>query len=145
MKKNNKGVTLTSLIVYIIALIVTIGILSAISRNFYSNVSYITDKGKYISEYNKFNMHFIEDVKNNSDIYSITTNEIILKDGTVYTYKGGQDKSIYRNKVKICRNVELCEFTKRETQDGKKIINVHIYMNESDLLELSTDYILKYW
>ena len=145
MKTNNKGITLTSLIVYIIALTIIIAVLSGISKNFYSNIDYITDKGKYISEYNKFNMYFIEDVKNNSDIYSISSNEIIFKDGTVYSYKANGDNSIYRNKVKICRNVYLCEFTKSQNANNKNVINVHIYMNEGELLELSTDYVLKYW
>ena len=145
MKLNNKGVTLSYLIIYIIALIITIGILSSISKNFYSNVGYIADKGKYISEFNKFNMYFVEDVKNNSDIYNITTNQVIFRDGTVYTYKADDDKSIYRNKVKVCKNVELCEFTENQNIDGKKIINVKIYMGGDDLVELSSDYVLKYW
>lgn len=145
MKINNKGITLSYLIIYIIALIITIGILSSISKNFYSNVGYIADKGKYVSEFNKFNMYFIEDVKKNSDLYEIKTDEIVFRDGTVYTYRAGEDKSLYRNKVKVCRNVELCEFTQSENRDGKKIINVRIYMGGDDLVQLSSDYVLKYW
>ena len=93
--KSNKGVTLTILIIYVIVLSIVIGVLTNISNNFYANTKYIMDNGKYISEFNKFNMYFIEDVKNNSNIYSITGNEIIFEDGTIYTYKSNPDKGIY--------------------------------------------------
>lgn len=146
--KSNKGVTLTILIIYIIALSIVIGVLTNISNNFYANTKYIMDNGKYISEFNKFNMYFIEDVKNNSNIYSITGNEIIFEDGTIYTYKSNPDKAIYRNNVKICRNIESCVFTKTEetvNSINKKIINVSVIFDASELFETSTDYVLKYW
>lgn len=146
--KSNKGVTLTILIIYIIALLITIGVLTNISRYFYSNTKYISENGKYISEFNKFNMYFIEDVKNNYSIYSIKENEIIFADGTVYTYKSEPDKGIYRNKVKICKNVENCIFTKseEEVQGVNKItINVAMLLGGSEVFETSTDYILRYW
>ena len=135
MMKSQKGITLTSLIIYIITLLLVLSILSIITQFFMRNKDMLTEQSQYISEYNKFNMYFIEDVKNNSDIYSISNNEIIFKDGTVYTYKSGEDNSIYRNKVKICRDVYLCEFTKKQDVNNKKVINVHIYMNEGSLLE----------
>lgn len=146
--KSNKGVTLTMLVIYIIILTLAIGILAMISNYFYANTKYITDSGKYISEFNKFNMYFIEDVKNNSNIYSIKTNEIIFNDGTVYTYKATLDNSIYRNNVKICKNVQFCEFSKTEnaSDDSKKIIiSVRMVLNQSKLFETSTDYVLRYW
>ena len=84
--KSNRGVTLTILIIYIIVLVLVIGILTNISNNFYANKDYIMENGKYISEFNKFNMYFVEDAKNNSNIYSISENEIIFADGTIYTF-----------------------------------------------------------
>lgn len=146
--KSNRGVTLTTLIIYIIVLIIVIGILTTVSNNFYANTKYITDNGKYISEFNKFNMYFIEDVKNNSNIYSITDNEIVFADGTVYNYKSSPDNGIYRNKVKICKNVENCQFTKIEevvNSVNKIIINVTMILDASEAFETSTDYVLKYW
>jgi len=146
--KSNKGVTLTILVIYMIVLVLTIGILANISGNFYKNKDYILNNGKYISEFNKFNMYFIEDVKNNSSIYSISNNEIIFADGTVYTYKANPDKAIYRNKVQICKNIEYCEFTNREEVVDtvtKNIIKVKMMFNATELFETSTDYVLRYW
>lgn len=146
--KSNRGVTLTILIIYIIVLVLVIGILASISNNFYANKDYILENGKYISEFNKFNMYFVEDVKNNSNIYSITENEIIFADGTIYTFAASPDEAVYRNKVKICKNVKFCEFTKTEEEVNnikKIIINVKMIIDASEMFETSTDYVLRYW
>jgi len=144
--KSEKGITLTSLIIYIVLLLVAIGTLSIISQHFYSNTSYITDMGKYVSEFNKFNMYFIEDVKNNSDLYSISENKIVFADGTIYTYS---EQSIYRNKVEICSNIYSCMFEQKEQINdknfAKKIVNVKLKIQGSKLFESENDYVLKYW
>ena len=90
--KKEKGITLISLIIYITAMCIIISILSIMSNFFFSNTKNIKENTKYISEYNKFNMYFIEDVKNNKNTYQVTNNEIIFEDGTVYTYKANTDK-----------------------------------------------------
>ena len=146
--KSNKGVTLIILVIYIILLTIVVGFLSLISSNFYTNVKYIQDQGKYIAEFNKFNMYFIEDVKNNSNIYTLKDNRIVFEDGTEYIYKSSPDKGIYRNDVKICRNVEYCSFSKSEIQQNntdKIIITVKMIIDSSELFETSTDYVLRYW
>lgn len=144
--RTEKGITLTSLIIYIIVLIFIVSMLSAISSYFYANTSYISETGKYVSEFNKFNMYFIEDVKNNSDIYSIDKNKIVFADGTIYTYT---NESIYRNKVEICNNIHGCSFEKREEVDTnnfvKKILNVKMIIKGSKIFESQNDYVLKYW
>ena len=45
--KSEKAITLTSLIIYIVLLILVVGILNNISENFQRNTSYITEMGKY--------------------------------------------------------------------------------------------------
>lgn len=144
--KEEKGITLTSLILYIVLLLVVIGTLSYVSTYFYSNTSYITDMGKYTAEFNKFNVYFIEDVKNNSNLYSIEENKIVFEDGTIYTYSNG---SIYRNKVEICKNINSCIFSKIEETDSnnftKQIINVRLSIKDSKKFESENNYVLKYW
>lgn len=144
--KKESGITLTSLIIYIITIMMVMGILSTISKYFYSNVSYISEMGKYVSEYNKFNMYFVKDVKNNTDIYSISNNKIVFEDGNIYTYSNG---AIYRNKVKICSNIKQCIFKKIEETDKnnftKKIINVNVLIDGSKAFVGENDYVLKYW
>ena len=144
--KSEKGITLTSLILYIVVLLVVIATLSVISTHFYSNTSYITDMGKYIAEFNKFNMYFIEDVKNNSRLYSIVEDKIVFEDGTIYTYS---NNSIYRNKVEICKNIYNCSFSQIEETDSndftKQIINVTLSIDGTEMFETENSYVLKYW
>lgn len=144
--RSERGITLTSLILYIMVLLVVVGTLSYVSTYFYSNTSYITDKGKYTAEFNKFNVYFIEDVKNNSNLYSITENKIVFEDGTIYTYS---NSSIYRNKVEICKNINSCIFSKIEETDRnnftKQIINVKLSIKGSEGFENENNYVLKYW
>ena len=146
---NQKGITLISLIVYIVVLTIILSILSMVSEMFFTNIEYITDKGKYVSEFNKFNMYFVEDIKNNKEILQIngTNTEIIFEDGTVYTFSD-KDKSIYRNKVKICKNISNCIFSKSEVLSGeitKKLVKVEMLIKGSSNLKTSNEYVLKYW
>lgn len=144
--RSEKGITLTYLIIYIILLILVVSTLSIVSTHFYSNTKYLMDNGKYVSEFDKFNMYFIEDVKNNKETYSVDTNKIVFEDGTVYTYS---EKSIYRNKVELCRNIENCIFSKLEETDDnnftKKIINVKLSIAGENKFETENNYVLKYW
>ena len=146
--KNEKGITLISLIIYMIVMCIVIATLAMISDSFYTNTNYIKESSKYVSEYNKFNMYFIEDVKNNKDTYKVTNNEIIFNDGTVYTYKADTDKSIYRGKVKICTNILFCNFTKTQVEVNgitKNIIQVHMVIDGAKNFETINEYVLKYW
>ncbi len=146
--KQEKGITLTSLIIYMILLTFAISMLAVISDMFFSNTKYITESGKYISEFNKFNMYFIEDVKNNNNTYEVTNHQIIFEDGTIYTYYEAPDNSIYRNKVKICNNIAYCKFTKTEQKQNnitKNLIQVQMAIKSSKLFEVKNEYVLRYW
>lgn len=137
-----------ALIIYLIVMCLVIGMLALVSDLFYANTNYITENAKYTSEYNKFTMYFVEDVKNNKDTYQVTNNEIIFEDGTIYTYKAEPDNSIYRNKVKICTNIAYCQFDKTEEKTDKlikKIIQVHMIIKGSKLFETNNEYVLQYW
>ena len=147
---NQKGVTLISLIVYIIVLTIIISILSLVSQMFFTNIKYVTEKGKYVSEFNKFNMYFIKDVKNNKDVLECKSNKIILEDGTIYTYNS-EENSIYRNKVKICNNISNCAFSISDTNKDetggitKKIVTVEMLIKGSKNLKSTNEYVLRYW
>ena len=144
--KSEKGITITSLVIYVILLILVISILATVSSYFYSNVNRLTDMGKYVAEFNKFNMYFIEDVKNNTDILAVENNRIMFEDGTIYTF---QDESVYRNKVKICEDIYSMQFNENEEEDDnnftKRIVIVNMAIKGSELFETSNEYVLKYW
>lgn len=61
--RSNRGVTTTSLIIYVIAMLIVIGLIATINSFFYSNVLNLEDSSSNISEINKFNMHFLQETK----------------------------------------------------------------------------------
>ena len=144
--KSEKGITLISLVIYIILLTLVLAFLSTVSNHFNDSLKVLGELGKNMPSYNKFNMYFIEDVKNNNDIYYIDSKKIVFDDGTVYTY---QNNKIYRNKIKICDNIPVISFSSREETDvnnfTKKVITVNMVLKGTDITELQNDYVLKYW
>ena len=64
----------------------------------------------------------------------------------MYTF---DKKSIYRNKVEICNNVQICTFDKVEETDKngfiKQIVKVKFAVKSSDIFVKENSYVLKYW
>lgn len=144
--KSEKGVTLLALVIYIIVFVIILSIMSMVSNNFYKNVGIIKSSPKYISEFNKFAMFFVTDVKRNSDIASITATELEFTDGTRYVYK---DNSIYRNEEKIAKYIKSFSFSQTDetvNEFTKKIITVDAVVgNKKEEIKRTIDFVLKYW
>lgn len=145
--KSQKGVTLIALVIYVIVLTIVVSILAMISSFFFSNVNFVKDQANYAPEFNKFNMFFIQDVKNNKNV-TVSGNNIKFEDGTEYIFILDQ-KAIYRNGKAIAKNVQAAVFTTTtETirNTTKNIVNVSIAIgNTGALFTKEIDYVLKYW
>ena len=145
--KSQKGVTLIALVIYVIVLTIVVSILAMISSFFFSNVNFVKEQANYAPEFNKFNMFFIQDVKNNKNL-KITGNAVKFEDGTEYIFNLDQ-KAIYRNGKAIAKNIQAAVFsTSTETirNTTKNIINVNIAIgNAGALFTKNIDYVLKYW
>lgn len=145
--KSQNGVTLVALVIYIIVLTIVVSILAVVSSFFFTNVNFVKDQANYAPEFNKFNMFFIQDVKNNKSV-TVSGNTVQFGDGTKYDFSLDQ-KAIYRNGTAIAKNVQVVVFkTSTETirNTTKNIINVNIAIgNTGSLFNKSIDYVLKYW
>ena len=148
--KSEKGITLIILTIYIIIFSIVIILLANLSSYIYSNLKNINDRSVDVSEINKFNMYFIEDVKTNSqaEIRTLTdsnTMQIVFQDGDIYSYVINE-KSIYKNEQKIARNIEAFN-AEGYIIDAKKCIQVSIEIGTDDETNYTkaTDYVLKYW
>lgn len=144
--KSEKGITLSVLVVYITVFMIILTIMSIISSHFYSNIEKVKESHEYISEFNKFSMFFVIDVKRNTEIASITSSTLEFGDGTVYSYK---NNAIYRNSEKIARGVTSFAFSESDytiNNFNKKIINVNITLgNNKEKITRNIDFVLKYW
>lgn len=116
--KNNTGITLISLLLYVIGMTIVVGTIATLTSYFYKNIN-VGDIEDTTTQYTKFSSIFSEDInkKNNSVIDSKTIEEngtkvsyIIFSSGNQYTFKS-ENKSIYKNNIKICDNVEDCDFS----------------------------------
>lgn len=126
--KNNHGVTLTTLIVYVVTMLIVIGIIANLTSFFYRNVLNLEDESANIAEISKFDMYFLEEVKNtNNSIVKINENDITFITGNTFTF---QDNAIYLNNIRICEKVKNLKFSKEQINE-KDIINVFITVGDS--------------
>lgn len=144
--KSEKGVTLTALAIYITVFILIILIMSFVSNYFFENVGQIKDSPKYVSEFNKFSMFFVADVKRNTTLISCSNTELEFADGTKYIYK---DNAVYRNDEKIAQYFKNFSFKQSEyTQNSftKTTVIVKAELgNETNKMERQIEFVLKYW
>lgn len=144
--KEEKGITLTSLVIYIIVFAIIIAIMANISNYFYSNIEGIKDSPKYVAEFNKFSMFFIADVKRNTEIVTISEDSLQFADGTKYEYR---DNSIYRNNEEISKYVKSFSFEKKPyviNSFSKTLINVSsTFGTDREQITRNIDFVLRYW
>ena len=144
--KSERGITLTSLIIYVVITTITVIAIASFSSFFVSNMNEVKGQEKYAPEFNKFSMFFIGDVKNNKTA-EVTTNQVTFEDGTVYQYRQSE-KAVYRNSTKITEKVDSFSFSSTEEQvssTNKRIINVKMSIGGKVNLKSGIDYTLRYW
>jgi len=115
--KSEKGITVTSIMIYIIALTVVVILIGRLTTYFYKNVHEVSISTGADAEYTKFNSYFTDEINLEGNTIDLCQKDIIAfsKNETQYRFQNG---SIYRNKVKIAKNVETCEFFyDEETKD----------------------------
>lgn len=137
--KNNKGITLTSLMIYVIGMLIIIALISTLTTFFYKNIDVTAINDNTTTEYTKFSSNFLEEInqKDNRVIDARTYMEdeekisyIIFSTGNQYTYKSN-NKSIYKNNIKICQNVEECIFS-YNLKDSQYTVNVKLKVGKMD-------------
>lgn len=148
--KKEKGVTLIALTVYVITFIIVLMLLASITTYFHDGIGRVQNSMTSPEDFNKFNVEFVQDVKS-SYYANISQNEnvtqILLDNGTTYRYIT-DEKAIYRNKVKISKNILLFEATNEKTENNKNIIKIKVGTGK-DINNLNftktINYVLRYW
>ena len=144
--KSEKGITLTALVGYVTVFTVVIAIMATITNYLYKNIVTVKETPTFVAEYNKFCMFFIADVKNNSNIESISDKTIRFEDGTIYELRSNK---MYRNNKVIARYINNVQFTNSEKMVNgvtKRIVNVNMDIGlKNEKLNRNIDFVLKYW
>jgi len=149
--KSQRGVTLSSLAIYIVLIFVVLAILATVSLNFQTGIKDINSEGTEIIEISKFNMYFLKEVKMNGNKITLineTNNEITFSSGSKYVFDTNngiislielsEDKEISKT-ITIAENIEECTF-KEKNEGGKTIIIVDIKPKNAD--KIVNEYIL---
>lgn len=133
--KNENGVTLTSLIIYIIAMVIVVGIVATITKYYYGDINNINKEVDVSKEYTKLISYLSEDVNNPYNVIKACDGKSIVfydfskatetDEATGYNQYTFQGDSIYFNKTKICGGVKSCEFVQDNT-DPKSSFSVNI-------------------
>ena len=151
MKKEN-GITLVTLIVYLMIVSAILAALTNLSSHIYKNINKLGIENLSSEEFNKFNVNFVKSVKANKNATVTNNNQnvtIEFDDGTTYNYINGEN-SIYKNKIKIAKNINY--FTADvQNINNKNVIQVQIGTGKKDTAVGNNDfgktinYVLKYW
>ena len=136
--RGDRGITLTSLIMYVVLIIIALGILALLRSNFQSNVKELNQQGTNNYEFDKFNVSFLQEVKKDGNgISSVNASEIIFITNNKYTFK---DNCIYLNdSIKVAENIESLSFS-TEVIDKKTVIKVTVKPKKSE--EKVVEYVL---
>lgn len=117
--KNNKGITITLLIIYVIGMLIILGTLANLTSFFYKNIDIEEMQDDSSTQYTKFSSIFSEEInyENNYiiDCKTLTQDDIkqsyiIFSSGNQYTFTN-ENNCIYRNEIKICENIDDCDFS----------------------------------
>ena len=149
--KQNRGITLISLMIYIIGMLIVIGIISTLTSFFYKNID-ITNIGENVTgQYTNFSSIFVYEInKENNKVVDCKISEengfkisyIIFSSGNQYTFKE-ENNAIYKNGIKVCENVEDCDFSYTFV-DSKYNIKVNFKTSNIDMTnDKAITYIMK--
>lgn len=128
--RREKGITLVSLVIYVIAMLIVIAVMTSIINNFYNNTDSVQGNVEEVVKFNKFNNYFLKEVKTkNNEVDNISNNYILFTSGNSFSIS---NNVIYYNNIEICDGVQSMEIKLGKDGDGadKTIINVSISFSD---------------
>ena len=106
---SERGVTLTSVIIYVIAMLIIVSVITVLTSYFYTNVDINSVSEDLNQQYTRFNSYFAEEVnqkgntiiESNEQVQDDTSQKyIVFSSGNQYTYIPA-NQAIYMNYIKI--------------------------------------------
>lgn len=123
--KKESGMTLISLIIYIIALLVVISVITMLTGYFYNNVNLESEITDNMSQFTQFTSYFSKDINTkNIKVLEVgkaednSTSYIAFSNKNTYTFS---NNIIYFNEIAICNNIDKCIFSSVEENGTYKI------------------------
>ena len=139
--RKEKGITLISLVIYIIGLIVIMSVVGTLMSFYNNNVIKLNDTSDVNMELSKFTAKMIEETKQAGNaITEIAGTTIKFSNGNIYTY---QDNKIYENSIVVSQHVK--EFlAELETDGNKQILRIYIVLEKGNSkIEKNLSYVIE--
>ena len=126
--KSERGVTITSILIYITALTVVVILIGRINIYFYKNMNQMSENTVASAEYTKFNSYFTNEINIEGNEVAVCEENYIIfrKTENEYSYQNG---NIYVNTQKIVTDVDYCKFVYNQET---KVITVEIEISEKE-------------
>lgn len=125
--KSEKGITLVSLILYVVVMTIVLAVMSSIISSFYQNTDTVQGNVGEIVEFSKFNNYFLKEVKTkNNKVDKIDTNYILFSSGNSFSIS---NNAIYYNSIKICNDVQSMEIKSGKDGNGEDETIINITLN----------------
>lgn len=137
--KYNEGITLTSVVIYVIVMLIVVGTVGTITGFFYSSTQNLEKSANSLGEFNKFNTYFLNEVKlKGNAIERIDENRIVFTSGTTFALVDG---ALYKDMVKICTSVKACQF---ETYKQEEKTIIRVYLEVGNDFAKTIEYVMDY-
>ena len=138
---------MVSLTIYIISFVVVIGIVGSITVFFSNNARDVNMSSGASSEYNKFNLYILKQIKDGYKISKISDSDSD-KNGQYITFSDGQhlntfvksEDLLYFNKIKLCENVDEFKVDTETANNGKQVLKTYLKING---IVYTTDYVVE--
>ena len=130
--KNNKGITLSSLVIYIALMFVVLAMLIRVMTYYTSNLSDMADVNAE-EQIEKINIYFLDEAqKVGNKVTGCTDNEISFSSGNTYTFIEEERTLYLNNNIKICDNLYYCAFKTDTAANGKTVVIVNVTAVETE-------------
>lgn len=128
--REEKGISLISLVVYIIGMIVVMAVVGTLLSFYNNNVVSMNDTADVNMELNKFIAKMIEETKEaGNQVMDISDKTVRFKSGNTYTYG---DNRIYENTIVVSNYVK--DFSVNlETDGNKQMLRVYIVLEKGNV------------
>lgn len=127
--KENKGITLIMLTMYLILTLIVLGVLASVTAYFRKNMNNLNEQTVYDTEFDRINLVLLKEMKtlgNKVDEENSTTNKIAFNEN--YYIYDSNDKIIYLNgNIKIVENVTSFTYSVQNINNKQKLtVNIGI-------------------
>ena len=140
--KQNKGVTLITLMMYVIITLIVLGILGALNLNFRSNLKNVNSNTAQDVEFDKLNVQLLKETKTENNFIETATAtkaSITFANGNKYTYSDAEEAVFLNDNIKIAENIKSCAFSVENT-DTEQVLKVRTLIGDKGQI---TEYVMK--